>query len=319
MVEAGVIPVLVQFVCPKISKSPKALVCLRQITRASHAHLNKALDTDLFRCLCAYLVTSYSQKNKSLSLSLMYSMMYSVTSEKRKDLLHKICTHSGAIRSLVNLMTKQGDNEISSYIMTEILIVQNTEEVIQEAVAAGIIKNSIRCTSEAGATDCALQMLCMILGKLNQEHVDDAVRFGAIDVLAKLIAQSNGFSNRARRSLQALSYISQFAVNYRNKVLNSHVLTYVTTWLRIESLQPAEAQCCLFFVYSLSICGNNKILVDEIIHSGMVPSLFKMAGFASSHQVYALGILSGILVEQDTGSTIHEMARANIISILVDF
>ena len=44
-----------------------------------------------------------------------------------------------------------------------------------------------------------------------------------------------------------------------------------------------------------------------------------MSGFASSHQVYALGILSMIIIEQNTGSTMDEMVKAGIISKLVNF
>eukprot|EP00956_Cyclotella_meneghiniana_P006334 scaffold8311_cov63-Cyclotella_meneghiniana.AAC.4 len=249
MVEAGAIPVLVQFVCPTMTEyAQKALTCLKKIIEASQARQNTALGTDLFSRVCVLLVTnSCSQKIKNLLLSLVYSMTR--CSEHRKELVQTICAHPGAIRALVDMMTSSSTfddlMQCSIGIMSEILIQENTEEVIKEAVAAGIIKNSLRCICEARSTDIALQILCMILEKLNQEHVDNAVRSGAINVLATLIEKSNGFSSCAKKALQTLSYISQFAADYRNNILKNHRRRSVAYSLYIPWVYAVTTRCWL--------------------------------------------------------------------------
>jgi hypothetical protein len=319
VVEAGAIQSLVDLIWGnadfgKNDIGKECIAALEIIANTSEANRVKVLETqtDLFDRLCRGLKTESYSDMWGHFLSLIYSLARE--GKYRRYLVDKIISHT-LISFMVNVA-------VDGTLPVLCLLLEEQEFVVHEVVGAGIISNLVHCVRQGSMVDPALRILCLILEKLDKYFVNEATDFGAIPVLTTFIQTYSGSTDAPNIAIRALSYICQLSIFNRDEVLKTGMLDLVSTRLKTDSTPMGEKQLYLFFIYSISIPGKNVALVKKISDLELIPVLLEFAHADEENkviQVYSICILTVIIKENETDSTLDAMIRAGTIPVLVDF
>lgn len=332
VVGAGAISILVQYICGNSNhhSAHKAMTSsLETIANASDEFHEDLIRSNILNDLCAGLEGKYSQIQGSC-LCLMYLIGYCDGSNSSQ--LVRCLVLYKALRFLVRAMIREefseGEekDEVIQDSALKILSVVLCEEsmfvsMLKELAEAGIIANAILLVKQPRYVDSALRILCLTLETLKQEHAHTVVKDDDISELINFVLGCNGSYMDNDNALDALSYISQFSVKYRDAILHSGLLRYVSDGFK------RGKRYYLFFLYSMGTAGQNKQLADEVVKLDLIQPLLSSAAFHCSHdmegkcaQAYSVGVLAITLREKlKICSLIDETVKTSIISQLISF